>query len=1232
MKWCLRFTMFQRKNYNYLWILPVLIIFTTPVIGQRMAYCKTDACSCVNGKRPTITCTGTDTITSIPNDLYPKIQVLSLIRTKVTRIEEDDFSTAETIETILLQKNEINYIHPNAFRNLFRLKILNLQDNALTSIPAPMFQHLPSLIELNLIKNQLQNISRYAFVTLPADKDVRVMLSGNPVQCRCDMLAFRQWLNVRSTGNIKFEIDDLKCKNVNDLPLLDVDEDDFNCDEDDPSVFEDDQSCRSCQGKASPEMCDRQGQLQECSLEEDQQPVCRTTLTYQSSGLTVKRTCDEYRACLRQEGANKESCVLENVLQKRMTCNYCCLGPLCKDDAYGGRLKGYTFYLKFSTSGATYTSEFGDTNSKTYRDMVQRLTEAVNEALDNLGVFELSEISFSVPGLTIYFRLACNIFIRVSTDDTRNAIKSALSEAIEKKPESLMKQLNVASVDVNFKAPMFCKPEIQTTSKGTFEWPEALVDETEEILCPHKTLSRVLLQAFRKCVKVNDRAIWMDSNLEACPFASNVTRRLEDLTTEEITNDNVLEVSKELQMITSGAANFTQTDVNFAVNIVEGIVNLESSLNSREVINNTLASVSYIIVVPREVLLEAEQKKQATTRLISSVNKMTTSSSLGDGDLLIVQPNIAVAAVSIDPRNFSGVSFTTDSSKSGGDTLAGETVEIRKGNIPQQQDQTMATIVLPDGLFASLPPGDMTKANRVIFAVYPTDKLFSVFEKARQGPSVNPTGRAGGDGSVAPSLPASNGGSSITTKDGGDFTVTDGAQGKVTTMINSKIISASVPNVIIANLTDPVIIHLPHLKKNAVNPRCVFWRDNGAGWSTDGCEVKEDVKDSYTTCACNHLTNFALLMDVYERGADVSEADRVALSLISYIGCGISLLCLLLTLLTYFMFRKLRRDNPSKILVNLCIALAVTNLIFLVGMQDYTFKNTISCKAVAVMLHYFMLSALTWMAVEAFYMYLALVVVFKTYFTNFILKCCFIGWGLPLVVVAITLGINETENYGELASGICWIRNPAFYAAFLAPVAVILLINFAAFGLVLRQILGLSSRKLNKSDKTSTMTQLRGAMGVVILLGLTWVFAVFAIDRASVVFYYLFAITNSLQGLFIFIFYCLFKKDALSAWRRKLPCCETMDEKSGDRSSSKAERTQFHVDKTHDQDQVTLLTFKQGYTNPVSNNTVKHSMSTTNSSPNSNNDAKIKKRAMVSSDSGFHSSGGDENTRSSTSI
>ena len=93
----------------------------------------------------------------------------------------------------------------------------------------------------------------------------------------------------------------------------------------------------------------------------------------------------------------------------------------------------------------------------------------------------------------------------------------------------------------------------------------------------------------------------------------------------------------------------------------------------------------------------------------------------------------------------------------------------------------------------------------------------------------------------------------------------------------------------------------------------------------------------------------------------------------------------------------------------------------------------------------------------------------------------------------------------------CWLKELSFYGAFVAPVCLILIINFLAFALVLRQILGMSERKLNKSDSFTVTQQLRGATGVAILLGLTWIFAVFAIDQASVVFYYLFAIFNSLQ-------------------------------------------------------------------------------------------------------------------------
>ena len=107
-----------------------------------------------------------------------------------------------------------------------------------------------------------------------------------------------------------------------------------------------------------------------------------------------------------------------------------------------------------------------------------------------------------------------------------------------------------------------------------------------------------------------------------------------------------------------------------------------------------------------------------------------------------------------------------------------------------------------------------------------------------------------------------------------------------------------------------------------------------------------------------------------------------------------------------------------------------------------------------------------------------------------------------------------------------------FYFAFLGPVAFILLMNSIAFVLVLRQIIGVSGGvQLNKSTKAKIRTQLHGAVIIIVLLGLTYMFAIFAIDQASVVFYYLFAVFNSLQGLFIFVFYCMFKKKTYDAWK-----------------------------------------------------------------------------------------------------
>lgn len=93
----------------------------------------------------------------------------------------------------------------------------------------------------------------------------------------------------------------------------------------------------------------------------------------------------------------------------------------------------------------------------------------------------------------------------------------------------------------------------------------------------------------------------------------------------------------------------------------------------------------------------------------------------------------------------------------------------------------------------------------------------------------------------------------------------------------------------------------------------------------------------------------------------------------------------------HFYFSKLRRDYPSKILVNLCTALLMLNLLFLVNPWLSSFNNHGLCITVAVFLHYFLLVAFTWMGLESVHMYFALKV-FRIYMPNYILKFCIAGW------------------------------------------------------------------------------------------------------------------------------------------------------------------------------------------------------------------------------------------------
>lgn len=165
-----------------------------------------------------------------------------------------------------------------------------------------------------------------------------------------------------------------------------------------------------------------------------------------------------------------------------------------------------------------------------------------------------------------------------------------------------------------------------------------------------------------------------------------------------------------------------------------------------------------------------------------------------------------------------------------------------------------------------------------------------------------------------------------------------------------------------------------------------------SAWSDEGCQIQK-TNETHTVCECNHLTNFAVLMDVHAVRLDI--AHQVALQIITYIGCIISVVCLVLAILTFQLFRGLKviyitaqniynvayraafnrsemkffltpefslQSDRTTIHKNLCVCLLIAEILFVCGIGQT--NHRIVCGIVAGLLHFFFLCAFAWMFLE----------------------------------------------------------------------------------------------------------------------------------------------------------------------------------------------------------------------------------------------------------------------------
>ncbi|XP_054720828.1 uncharacterized protein LOC129230455 [Uloborus diversus] len=659
-----------------------------------------------------------------------------------------------------------------------------------------------------------------------------------------------------------------------------------------------------------------------------------------------------------------------------------------------------------------------------------------------------------------------------------------------------------------------CSTDTTYSTKGIFRWNSTSHGRTLAIECPFGStyLERESATgaARRRCFLLSNGSVaWGPVDLENCREES--FKNAEDLT-------------GELWMLTEDPKHLNVERLQAATKQIEGVI--EYAIYDKKIAQNMLSIVSNMLAINESLLRLGDLNGTTATRVTNLVDRFASEVKLQRGESLMLQTeNLVVKSVSWDPEvsdlSNEDLTFSVHYQARQRRGFSGNKGRYRP--LPPSQTfwdemQDESTTSFYNDAELTIPIEALLMAQnqssqelRIKFIAYKNDKFF----REKQSVRWRQCEEIHGYRSRYNCLHAE----------------TTGFPGR-------RVLQASITNVTVANLSDPVMYIMP----SPINVRvfCGYWKENERVWSTDGLITNQSGNS--TICLSSHMTAFSLLLDPTPNEG-ISSDHLLTLSIISYIGCGLSMLGLLLTIVTYSMFRCLNRDHPGQILLHLCISMLLMNLVFVIGSQRGRALGGVDvCVSVAVLVHYFLLSTLAWMCVEAVNMYQLLVHVFASSESHFMLKRAILAWGIPFIIVGITVLMDWEVYYNQNEYCMLSAANPyVYYISFLGPSCLILFVNLTVFLMVTRVLFtprNVSAKKPPQCSKKEkflvTTAQVKGAFTVMVLLGVSWVFGAFAVGEARLVFQYIFCISNSLQGFLIFLVRCLQYPEAKSAWYQLL--------------------------------------------------------------------------------------------------
>ncbi|XP_042200528.1 adhesion G protein-coupled receptor E2 [Callorhinchus milii] len=353
----------------------------------------------------------------------------------------------------------------------------------------------------------------------------------------------------------------------------------------------------------------------------------------------------------------------------------------------------------------------------------------------------------------------------------------------------------------------------------------------------------------------------------------------------------------------------------------------------------------------------------------------------------------------------------------------------------------------------------------------------------------------------------------------------------IRTHLNSAVISAALSNRQSDPLPEAVNFTLKHKQEPEAGERlvCVYWNHsaNGSHWSPRGCELTH-CNQTHTSCKCQHLSSFSLLM-AFNRELQDSSSDK-AQRVITYVGITVSLVCLGTTIITFLVSSKVKNVITATH-TQLCVSLFLAELLFLTGINSTS--NRVLCGIIAGCLHYLFLAAFAWMSLESVQLYLMVRNLKKmrlagTHRPGGLLYT--LGYVPPAVLVVICAAVYP-HCYGSDRN--CWLQvEKGFVWTFLGPTYLMILVNTGLFMATLVTLKDeLSHRDVEVSKIKDTRMLAFKAVGQVFVLGCTWILGAFHFQKETVVMAYLFTIVNSFQGVFIFILLCLLNRKVRAEYR-----------------------------------------------------------------------------------------------------